>query len=78
MNQSEEKVRQTLKHMKDDIAAAGHSISVGYAMKTGDRNLDDVLHEADRNMYSDKAAYYQQKGRDRRTRSVSDANGLCG
>ena len=73
MNQNEEMVRQTLEHIKEEIAAAGYSISVGYTMKTGGRSLDDVLHEADRKMYADKAAYYQQKGRDRRTRSVSDA-----
>ena len=73
MNQREDVVRQTLEHMKDDIATVGYSISVGYAMKTNGRNLDDVLHEADRNMYADKEAYYQQNGRNRRTRFVVDA-----
>ena len=73
MNQNEEMVRQTLEHIKEEIAAAGYSISVGSTMKTGGMSLDDVLHEADRKMYADKAAYYQQKGRDRRTRSVSDS-----
>ena len=69
MNQNEETVHQVLNHIKEDIAAAGYSISVGYAMRTGGSSLDDVLHEADRQMYADKAAYYQQNGRDRRTRS---------
>ena len=73
MNHNEEMVHQTLNHMKDDISAAGYSISVGYAMKKGNSSLDDMLHEADRNMYSYKAAYYQQQGKDRRTRSLPDA-----
>ena len=73
MNQNEETVHQTLNHMKDDISAAGYSISAGYAMKKGNSSLDDMLHEADRNMYSDKAAHYQQKGKDRRTHSLPDA-----
>ena len=70
MNQEEETVRKTLDRMKEDIASAGYSISAGYAMKTGDQSLDDVLKEADQQMYQDKAAYYQQKGRDRRARSA--------
>ena len=73
MNQNEDIVHQTLNHMKEDISAAGYSISVGYAVKKGNSSLDDMLHEADRNMYSDKAAHYQQKGKDRRTRSLPDA-----
>ena len=73
MNQNEDIVHQTLNHMKEDISAAGYSISVGYAVKKGNSSLDDMLHEADRNMYSDKAAHYQQKGKDRRTHSLPDA-----
>ena len=47
---------------------AGYSVAAGYAMKAAGQNLDEALSESDRNMYADKAAYYQQGGRDRRAR----------
>ena len=67
VQQNEDEVRQTLKQMEDDIETCGYSASAGYAIKTEDRTLDDILREADRLMYRNKAAYYQQKGRDRRS-----------
>ena len=71
IHQSEESVEQRIKHVKDDITRAGYSASVGYTTKTKDQNLDDALRESDQNMYKEKAEYYQQSGRDRRSRPRS-------
>ena len=68
IHQNEDAVEQRIKRVKDDIARAGYSVSVGYVMKTKDNNLDDALRESDQNMYKEKAEYYQQSGRDRRSR----------
>ena len=66
-HQSEEEVKQYLARAAKDIEASGFSVAAGHAMKTGDKSLDNALHEADRIMYGNKAAYYQQKGKDRRS-----------
>jgi len=66
IRQTKEAVEQIIKRIKDSVMSAGYSVSIGYAMKETDRNLDDTLRESDRNMYADKAEYYQQSGRDRR------------
>jgi len=68
IRQDEETVGKTVEQIKAGVSRAGYSISAGYAMKTDGRDLNDVLHESDRNMYSEKAEYYQQSGRDRRAR----------
>ena len=68
IRRGEDAVEQAVRHVKESVSAAGYSVSAGYAMKAADQSLDDALHEADRNMYKEKAEYYQQSGRDRRTR----------
>jgi len=69
IRQGREKVEQTVNQVKDNIARAGYSVSVGYVMKTPGTSLDDALHESDLYMYQEKAEYYQHAGRDRRSRS---------
>ena len=68
VDRSREQVERTLGKISEDITAAGYSVSVGYAMKTPERSLDDALRESDQNMYRAKAEYYRQNGRDRRSR----------
>lgn len=66
LKQDKESVVETLSRVRADVAAAGYSISAGYAMKLDLDTIDDVLRASDRSMYSDKASYYQQRGIDRR------------
>ena len=66
MRQDEETVRQKLQRVREEIEGLGISVSAGYAMRTEDRYLEEVLHESDRNMYKNKTEYYRKKGIDRR------------
>ena len=67
LHQNEEDVKNALAQIKSEVTKAGYSVSVGYAMKESGMSMDDVLRESDRKMYQDKALYYQQAGRDRRS-----------
>ena len=66
MRQGEDAVRAALARMKESIGAAGYSVSAGYAMKAAGQGLEEVLQEADREMYKDKSEYYLRSGKDRR------------
>ncbi len=66
MRQDEDTVKAALAGMKERIEAAGYSVSAGYAMKAAGQGLEEVLQEADREMYKDKTAYYLRSGKDRR------------
>ena len=66
MRQDEETVRQKLQRVREEIEGLGISVSAGYAMRTEYRDLEEVLHESDRNMYKNKTEYYRKKGIDRR------------
>lgn len=69
MDQDAETVEHTLNRIRENVSRAGYSISAGYSMKTPDQSLENTLHMSDRNMYEEKAQYYQKNGRDRRNRS---------
>ena len=69
IRQSEEEAAETIRRIKESVAASGYSVSAGYVMKAADQNLEDTMQASDREMYKDKAAYYQQSGRDRRSRA---------
>ena len=68
ISQSAQQVEVALRTIHEDIVAAGYSVSVGYAMKTPEQSLDDALFESDQNMYREKAEYYRQFEKDRRSR----------
>lgn len=69
-NCDEPLVVQTLENVKEAVVGAGYSISCGYAMKEPEESLEDALRKSDRNMYRDKAEYYQQSGIERRRTRV--------
>ncbi len=50
------------KKIKEKVATAGYSISAGHAVCGKDRDLNEMIGEADRLMYEDKANYYQTTG----------------
>ena len=66
INQTAEDVEHVLSRIREKVSQAGYSVSVGYSMKTPSQTLDDVLRESDRNMYQEKAEYYQKTGTNRR------------
>lgn len=68
IGQDAQGVERTLRRLRQDVAAAGYSVSAGYAMKTPEQSLDDALRQSDQSMYRDKAEYYRQNGVDRRAR----------
>lgn len=68
LQQEEAAVQNAIQRARDAVANAGYSLSVGYAMKTAGRDMEELLHESDQNMYKDKAEYYRQNGMDRRRR----------
>ena len=51
-----------------EIAEASGSVAVGYAMREGRDDLNEVIRESDQKMYENKSAYYRQSGHDRRRR----------
>ena len=61
-----------MRQIKESISKAGYSISVGYAMKASDQSLEDTLRESDEKMYKEKVIFYQESGRDRRSRRRED------
>ena len=67
IRQEESAVQSTLERMKELIAEAGYSVSVGYAMRDGRNDtVTEVLRRSDEKMYTDKAAHYRQNKHDRR------------
>ncbi len=66
LRQTQEAVERVIQRVKDAVAGAGYSVSIGYIMKEKGQNLDEAQRESDHNMYGDKALYYQKSGRDRR------------
>lgn len=72
MGQSPKHVEYILHQITENVSKAGYSISVGYATKTPDQSLEDTLRESDQKMYIEKARYYQESGRDRRSRRRED------
>lgn len=66
VHESMEKAEKILEQARADILRAGYSVSIGWAKKEKDQSLEDALQESDLQMYKEKAAYYQNRGRDRR------------
>ena len=73
MRQEETAVRDILDRLKTLIREAGYSVSIGYAMRSGrEETVTEMLRRSDEWMYTDKAEYYRQNGRDRRIREQDD------
>ena len=66
-------MRDILDRLKTLIQEAGYSVSIGYAMRSGrEETVTEMLRRSDEWMYTDKAEYYRQNGRDRRIREQDD------
>lgn len=63
---SEEKLREIEKKLREELAAAGCSCSIGCAFRQPGEDPEALCKRADEEMYEDKALYYNTVGRDRR------------
>lgn len=61
-------VQKTINGICEDVTAAGYSVAAGYAMRSSDEKLDDMVILSDARMYREKNRYYQEAGIDRRPR----------
>ena len=67
IHQPENTVHGTMERLKGMLRAKGYTISTGYAMRGGQYvSVQELIRRADENMYTDKAAYYQEIQHDRR------------
>ena len=58
-----------LERVKSLIGETEYSCSIGYSFNENrEKTVDEMLKEADEMMYSDKARYYKESGKDRRKR----------
>ena len=68
LKKTEADVSSALEVMTREIAEASGSVAVGYAMREGRDDLNEVIRASDQRMYENKSAYYRQSGHDRRRR----------
>ena len=67
IDMSLEEIREKVSAMKQAVESAGYHIAAGVCLreKTG-IEFDSIIKDAEKEMYSDKAEYYRQTGKDRR------------
>ena len=63
LHADERVISDVVKKTVDDINQAGYCISTGYALRSKDDSIDDVIRKSDERMYEAKADYYRSKGR---------------
>jgi hypothetical protein len=56
------------KLIKESVEKKGYRVSAGYAMVSGDVDLEEAIRISDKRMYEDKSKYYLESGKDRRRR----------
>ncbi len=66
LQQGADEVQRKLDRVREDVLAAGCSLSIGWVMRENGESVESALHRSDQNMYGEKAVYYQQSGRNRR------------
>ena len=64
----EEKIAGCVKQLKESVEKKGYRVSAGYAMVSGDVDLEEAIRISDKRMYEDKSKYYLESGKDRRRR----------
>ncbi|MBO4217417.1 MAG: hypothetical protein J5940_05705, partial [Clostridia bacterium] len=72
---NEEEIAGVEKRIKESVASDGYSISAGYAVCDGYRDLSETVGASDRRMYEDKELYYRTSGIERRKSPVSESDG---
>ena len=64
----EETVERVTNKVRESVVKAGYSVSVGYATRKKNDDLEATVRESDSRMYADKANYYRENSHDRRGR----------
>ena len=62
---TEEKVKELIARMKENVAQTEFSCSIGYAMKNEGNTIDELYHQADKMLYVEKEQYYIRSGKKR-------------
>ncbi len=66
-NESEERIIETIKNIKNELARTNYSAAIGFAYRISKNDdINTLIKLADARMYEDKALYYKNTGRDRR------------
>ena len=69
-DQSEEELREKITKLRQAVSNAGYHVAVGMNRRPKkELEITGLIKEAEKEMYADKRAYYQQNGIDRRSRS---------
>ena len=64
-----DEVVELVRRIKTLVAETEYSCSVGYSYNdNGEKSVNEMLKEADKMMYTEKARYYEKSGKDRRKR----------
>ena len=74
VNYSEDKIKEIVKQIKDDLANTEYYCSVGYAVKAPnvDETLDALLRRAEERMYFDKEEFYKDAKFERRKVKIKE------
>ena len=74
VNYSEDKIKEIVKQIKDDLANTEYYCSVGYAVKAPnvDETLDALLRRAEEQMYLDKEEFYKDAKFERRKVKIKE------
>lgn len=67
-SESEQTILEKIKLIQDETTALGYHVSIGMYRSDNTANPDEIVKEAEKNMYEAKRIYYETKGRDRRSR----------
>ncbi len=66
-----ESLADAVRQLKQDLAGKGYHVSFGTAVRDkaqDSMSMNDIVNEAESNMFADKREFYRQVGRDRRSR----------
>ena len=64
---SHSELTELVKRIEQSVKETAYSCAVGYSYnENGEKTINEMIKEADEMMYSDKARYYEESGRDRR------------
>lgn len=68
---SQSEMLELAKRIESSVEKTNYSCSIGYSYNEGgEKTVEQMLKEADEMMYSDKARYYAESGRDRRASGI--------
>ena len=66
---SQAEMKELVGRIQKRVDETEYGCSIGYSyVEDGEKTVDEMLKEADDMMYSNKARYYEESGRDRRRR----------